>query len=210
VEDGVIRWLVALVLTAAAAAVLVLASQVHRWQTTLARDDLRFEVAPTAGGLWAPPKGHGADVARRLLGVDDDLEFRRAERLFVDVHISARTYAGEQERLAAFGQAQSNLEKLSRSDASLERRARAANLLGILLWENASSADENTPLLLTQTVDSFKRAVRAYPAADDAKYNLELLETLLVPGAQKRLDAPEQGGGTSLRGAGIANAGKGY
>jgi hypothetical protein len=210
VEDCVIRALVALVLTAAAAAVLVLALQVHRWQTTLARDDLRFEVAPTAGHLWAPPQGRGADVARRLLGVDDDLEFRRAERLFVDVHISARTYAGEQERLAAFGQAQSNLEKLSRSDASPDRRARAANLLGILLWENASTADENTPLLLAQTVDSFKRAVRAYPAADDAKYNLELLETLLVPGPQKRLDAPEQGGGTSLRGAGIASAGKGY
>ena len=205
-----IRAAAATLLTAAAAAALVLAWQVHRWQSTIRDDDLRFQVAPISTGLWQAPGGPAAGIARRLLAVDDDLAFRRVEQLFVRVHLGASDYGAEAERLAALGEAQSTLESLARRDASPLRRSRAANLLGILLWENAASAQDNGPLLRRQSLEAFQRAVRASSADDDAKYNLELLTTLLQPAGERRLDVKEQGDGQGSTGAGIAAPGKGY
>jgi hypothetical protein len=210
VEADVIRAGLAILLTAAAVAMLGLAWQVHRWHSTMRADDLRFQVSPIAKGLWRAPGGPGAGLAKRALAVDDDLEFRRAEQLFVQVHVGASDYGAETQRLAAFGEAQSTLEALARSDRSSARRSRAANLLGILLFENAASAQDNAPLLLRQSLEAFKRAVRASADDEDPKYNLELLTTILQPSGERRKDAPQDAGGEGLKGAGLAGPGKGY
>jgi hypothetical protein len=212
VEVGVkaLRISLATLLALAAFALLALAWQVHSWKSTMRDDDLTFQVTPTAKGLWSAPSGPGSDVAKRLLAVGDDLEFRNAEQLFVQVHLGARDYAQETQRLAAFGRAQSSLEALARSDSSPARRARAANLLGILLWENAAAAQDNSQLLLQQSVEAFKTAVRSSATEEDAKYNLEVLSTLLQSPGDRRVDAPEGAGGEGLRGAGIAGPGRGY
>jgi hypothetical protein len=210
VEADVIRGLLATVLTVAAAAVLGLAWQVQRWHSTMRNDDLRFQVSPIATGLWRPPAGPGTGLAKRVLAVDDDLAFRHAEQLFVQVHLGASDYGAETKRLATFGEAQSTLEALARRDSSPVRRSRAANLLGILLIENAASAQDNAPLLRRQGLDAFKRAVVASPDEDDAKYNLELLTTILQPTGQLGKDALQDVGGGGLKGAGLAGPGKGY
>jgi hypothetical protein len=210
VEADVIRAILATLLAVAAAAVFGLAWQVHRWHSTMRDDDLRFQVSPITKGLWHSPGGPGAGLAKRALAVDDDLAFRRAEQLFVQVHVGASDYGAETQRLAAFGQAQSTLEALARSDPSPARRSRAANLLGILLFENAASAQDNAPLLLRQSLEAFKRAVRASADDEDAKYNLELLTTVLQPTGERRKDAPQDAGGEGLKGAGLAGPGKGY
>jgi hypothetical protein len=206
----VIRGVLAGLATLVAVALLALAWQVHSWQSRLAADDLRFEMTPIARGLWRGPDGPGAGAAKSLLAVDDDVRFRKAEWEFVQVHVGARSYAQEAERLAAFGRAQSALEELSRSDPSAARRSRAANLLGILLWENAQSAQDNAPLLLRQSVGAFRRSIGASSRAQDAKYNLELLLTVLQPNSERRKDAPETAGDAGLRGAGLADPGRGY
>ena len=195
--------------TLAALALLGLAFQVRSWQSHLRGDDLRFQVSPLERGLWRGPTGPGAALAARLLDVRDDVRFRRAEQQFVRVQVGASDYRAETRRLAAFGQAQSTFEELSRTDAVADRRARAGNLLGILLWENAQTGQDNGPLLVRQSLAAFRAAVRAAPEADDAKYNLELLSTLLQPDLRRRRDAPAVGG-TGLRGAGLGTAGKGY
>ena len=205
-----IRRLAAVVLMLGGLALLVLAWQAHAWHGRMAADDLRFSVAPGAEGLWRAPRGPGSGLAKGVLALDDDIRFRKVERQFVQVHVGARTYAEEAQRLAAFGEAQSALEQLARSDAARARRARAANLLGILLWENGQTAQENAPLLLRQSVAAFRRSIRASPVASDAKYNLELLLTVLQPQSERRTDAPEDTGGGGLRGAGVAGRGKGY
>jgi len=206
----VIRRGLAVLLTIGGVVLLGLAWQVHAWHARMADDDLRFQVRPTAPGLWHAPSGPGASATRQLLGVDDDLRFRDAEHDFVLVHVASRSYAAEAKRLAAFGEAQSSLERLARVDPTPARRSRAANLLGILLWEDAETAQENAPLLLRQSVEAFRRAIRASAADDDAKYNLEVLMTVLEPSGERRRDAPEEAGGTGLRGAGVAEAGRGY
>lgn len=205
-----IRRALVVALTLAGLALLGLAWQVHAWQGRVAADDLRFQVEPTAADLWRAPSWPAAGLAKRLLALDDDLRFRAVERQYVEVHIGARSYAEEAQRLAAFGEAQSALEQLARTDPSPARRSRAANLLGILLWENGQTAQENGPLLLRQSVEAFRRSIRALPRADDAKYNLELLMTVLQPSGERRTDAPEDLRGTGLRGAGVAGRGRGY
>ena len=205
-----IRRALVVVLTLAGLALLGLAWQVHAWDGRVAADDLRFQVEPTADDLWRAPPGPGAGLAKRLLALDDDLRFRAIERQYVQVHVAARSYAEEAQRLAAFGEAQSALEELSRDDPATARRARAANLLGILLWENGQTAQENAPLLLRQSVGAFRRSIRASAGSGDAEYNLELLMTVIQPAGERRTDAPEDTGGGGLRGAGIAGRGTGY
>ena len=204
-----IRRVAAVLLTLGGLALLVLAWQAHSWHERMAADDLRFSVAPGAARLWGAP-GRGSGLAKDVLALDDDIRFRKVEQQFVQVHVGARTYAEEAQRLAAFGEAQSALEHLSRADPSAARRSRAANLLGILLWENGQTAQENAPLLLRQSVAAFRRSIRAAPGAADAKYNLELLLTVLQPQSERRTDAPEDTGGGGLRGAGVSGRGKGY
>ena len=205
-----IRRAVVVLLTLGGAALLLLAWQVDAWHDRMTGDDVRFQVTPTAARMWDAPGGPASASARRLLGLGDDLRFRAAEHQFVLVHVASRSYADEAKRLAAFGEAQSALERLARADPAPARRSRAANLLGILLWENAETAQENAPLLLRQSVDAFRRAIDASPDNDDAKYNLEVLLTVLRPTGERRRDAPEDAGGAGLRGAGIAAPGRGY
>src|SRR5205814_9530189 len=83
VEVGVIRRGLAVLLTIGGVVLLGLAWQVHAWHARMADDDLRFQVRPTAPGLWHAPSGPGASATRQLLGVDDDLRFRDAEHDFV-------------------------------------------------------------------------------------------------------------------------------
>jgi hypothetical protein len=186
------------------------ALQVRGWQRNLRDDDLRFQVAPLTAGLWTGPGGPGAGAARSVLGVGDDVRFRHAESLFVHVQVRSATYSDETERLAEFGEAQSSLQALAKDDPSPARRARASNLLGVLLWEDAQSAGENTPLLLRESLGAFRNAIRDDARNADAKYNLELLSTLVRPSSQRGLGAQQEGSAGGVRGAGLGKGGRGY
>ena len=80
----------------------------------------------------------------------------------------------------------------------------------MLLWEDAQTAGENTPLLLRESLGAFRDAIRDDTGNADAKYNLELLSTLVQPSSQRRLDAPQEGGAGGVRGAGLGRGGRGY
>ena len=82
--------LVSLVL---AVLILLVMANVHRWDGAVTRGDARFAVAPpdvsqTSGlpapppARWKVPTGFTADVAERLLGLRDDMAFRRALSLY--------------------------------------------------------------------------------------------------------------------------------
>jgi len=199
--------LLALVLAAALAA---LARDVRRWQETLAGDDVRFLVDPLAPDLWAGPGGTGGDLSRRLLGVDDDLRFRRAERLFIRAHIPASTYDLERERLSAEGAAVALLETVSETDDSGWRRARAATLLGLVAFENARGDPATGRDLVQRALRSFRRAARDDPGADDAKADLELVLTLIRIRGQLGREPKGQEGATGGPGAGLGAPGAGY
>ncbi len=194
-----------------AAGLALLARDVRRWQQTMASDDVRFVVAPVERALWSGPSGVDGRLARRLLGVDDDVRFRRAERLFVRGHVPASTFALETSRLAALGGARELLEEVAAADASPGRRARAANLLGLVLFEDAQSDREHGPALVRQALARFRDAARADPSADEARFNLELVLSLLRQGQrQGRAPGGTQASGGGGVGAGLIAPGGGY
>ena len=203
------RAVVAVVALVLAGALAVLAHDVRRWQRAVDRGDVRFLVQPTEPGLWAGPRGSSGDLARRLLGLDDDLEFRHAEALFVRGHIPVSTYDLERRRLTARGSAVALLEQLEARDGPAWRRARAATLLGLTDFEDAQGDSDDGPALVRRALASFRTAARADPGADDAKADLELMLTLLR-GGHRGLQPAGQEGAAAGAGAGLGDSGSGY
>ena len=65
------------------------AEDVRRWDDRLRTDDLRLRAQP-GGAAWQQPEWLGAAAVRSILGIDDDLGFRRVVSGFAS---SARTQA---------------------------------------------------------------------------------------------------------------------
>ena len=200
---------VALLLVAALLAGL--AHQVGAWHDVMRGDDVRFVTAPVDQGLWGRPGGPGAGVARDLLGLNDDVRFRKAERLYVRGHLPATTFAQEKARLAARGGAAELLEQTMNGDSEPWRRARAANLFGILLVEDAREGRELAPALSRQAVRAFSTGARQAEGADEPRFNLEILLTQLRPNGLIGRDlSQDQTGLANGFGAGLAIPEKGY
>jgi hypothetical protein len=196
----------AALLLGGAAALLLLASDARRWETRLAQDDLAFRHAPGRPDLWEARELVPGGTARALLGIDDDLAFRDALRLFRLGR--PRQSADDDPRLSAVrDEAQAELTQVGRGDPESVRRSQATNLLGVAALgrrrgEGAAAERE----ALERGIASFRDAVQQDGSNEQAKYNLELalrradpsnLEGTVVP-----LDSPG--------GAGLQKSGSGY
>jgi hypothetical protein len=201
----------AVALLVVAAVLAGLAHQVGEWHEVMRSDDVRFVTAPVDRGLWGAPGGPGSGVAGDLLGLGDDVRFRKAERLYVRGHLPATTFAEEKARLAARGGAVELLEQTMTGDTESWRRARAANLLGILLVEDAKEGRELAPALSRQAVLAFGTGARQQDGADEPRFNLEILLTQLRPNGLLGRDLQQnQAGVANGFGAGLAIPEKGY
>lgn len=188
---------------------VLLAVDVGRWHAAIAAGDLRYSQRPLGPYPWhvAPIVPFG--LGRRLLGVDDDLAYRRGVRLFRLGNPRLGNFG--QDTLAVRSAAQSQLTHAVRSDHDRTRASREANLLGALfLVTTVSGTTTSERFAFYQgAIANFATALRLDPDNDDAKYNLEL--------ALLREPSPEVTGhgsgsqkGTQGRGAGIAGQGAGY
>lgn len=195
----------------AAVVLLALALDVRRWQHGLTAGDVRFHETPPPQSLWNASELVPGGAARRLLGVDDDLAFRRVVRLFVlgRVHDSAFT----EPRLAAIrGKAQEQLGRIAERDPEPLRRAAAHDLLGVLALATVPLDDLLRQTLLGNAVAELQNAVELDPGYSEAKYNLELALTRLRVLEQSPSSRLRRGSQSSNRqkGAGALDAGSGY
>lgn len=203
---------IALVVACVAAGVgaLVLAADVAAVRSALADDDLRYRAAPEQE-LWTPGQVVPDAMATRLLGVRDDLLFRRALRAVRLSHpelpgFSDPTYVLHRNDATAW------LVDVVQRDVSLERRSAAANLLGVLSFADAIADYQNRAKLLESAGGRFRQAVSFDPSNEEAKINLELTLS-----RSRDFELSEAGGGTDpspggrgARGAGAGDAGSGY
>jgi hypothetical protein len=204
--SAVLGALVALML---AAGLVLLAADVRAWRDAVRDDDVLFQMAP-ARADWSARERAPFGLARGALGVDDDIELRRAVRLFQLARLRPITFEGGQNLEVVKVRAQIALTQLERNGRSGRDRAVAANLLGLLDFEQARNDPLNVARLLKRSADAFRRAVALDPAGEDAKVNLEILLRLTQPGAEKsREQVGIFGGGRGL-GAGASRAGRGY
>ena len=154
--------------------------------------------APSA--TWLP-----GDPAAGLVGTDDDLALRRAERAFAAAIRPSESYdvQGRARRRAAAEHALAEVVDAGSPAAA----SRAGNLLGIL----AATAGGADPAAAEQrAVGAFDAAIRGDARNDDAKFNLELLLRRIDAGVT---EAPGFGSGDlgdALAGAGAGRPGTGF
>lgn len=179
-------------------------------QRSFERSDLAFEAQPAAERLWKIDTR--LPFVREALGVEDDLLYRRALRAFaVDARRGENPY--DFARPAFRAEAQATLGAAERSGLAAPLRSKAATLQGVLTFEESISDPVNGPMLVGQSIDDFRRAVRIDAGNEEAKYNLEFLLRLMDPSAARiriRENIPAYRAGRSAPGGAPPRRGRGY
>ena len=194
-----------------AAFFFLLAADVDRWRTAVGSGDVRYRVNPGGADLWAPDVLVPAGAAEKLLGLEDDIAFRRAVRALRLADLDDPTVSDPDVALRR-NDAQARLEAIATRGGDPARRSRAAGLLGVLGLARLASESQDRVALLQSTIANLAFAIALDPENEDAKFNLELA---LQQGRGLRLDEAAAGGnplpgGAGSEGAGAGEPGTGY
>jgi hypothetical protein len=186
-----------------------------RWRAAIADDDVHF-AAGAPSGRWDPETLAPCGAAEQLLGIEDDVAFRRTLLLLRssklrDVTVSDPVLALRRTELAE------RLESVVVRDPDPAIRSRASSLLGVLniaAWNAAppQGSQQDRSELLLAAVASFEQAIELDPENDDAKYNLQLMLLRgqgLLP-TESAAGRNPAAGGKGSRGAGAGAPGSGY
>jgi hypothetical protein len=205
---GLLVRVAALLALVAAAALIVFALDVLRWQHQLAEQDVNFLAVPGLARYSEPSGLLPFGIAKKALGGEDDLVFRRQLQAFPRARPSAAVDATQYEQLR--GEVQLELARLSRVDPDPRRRSRAANMVGVLALDPqlAPTFREDYLKLVQGAIDAFRHAVEVDPQNADAKRNLEL--ALRIPGTATLPPNAPSGGRDVGKTAGLGTIGSGY
>jgi hypothetical protein len=206
------RWilpLLAVVATAAAVAFTVFAVDVLRVSDQVTRDDVRFRTRPTIpSGLWDRVGFLPGGIARRAVGLDDDLAYRRAMWLVGRVRPGTPASQLNPNLEGLRGSAEAQLTEASRKEKDPVRRSEILNLLGVLAMDRYTSDPGNREAIIRNAVGLFQSAVETDPDNQDAKFNLELVlrdfYVAVAPG-----ETPDRGSARGSR-SGVGRSGSGY
>ena len=192
-----------------AAAVALLANDVHAWQTTLRSADAeavvdRAKAVPSGAGEVLP-----LHVARSLLGVDDDLGLRRTLLLFRRAYTGIPSHDQSTAGTELRAQAEVALGRLIRDESDASRASAAANLLGVLAFVDSLPGASQTSTPVDRSIVEFQNAIRLDRGNDDAKANLELALGVVPP--ESPFHTSRHGAqGKRRGGASLSNPGRGY
>ena len=202
-----VRILGAVVCLAAAVFLLLFAIDARDWGKRMASDDLRFTANPLPPSLWHPVEVAPFGLARDVLGINDDISYRRAVRLFrlgrPLEDLTQRSF----ESLRA--QAQVALSDVESSGDDRARRSEAANMLGVLDLSLAVRDSTLATTFLADAIGNFRDAMALDDSNADARFNLEYALYELKSGEDqlpKGTERPGQPGGN----AALAQPGRGY
>jgi len=192
-----------------AALLVLLAVDAHTWDTTVARDDVRFRALPSHRDLWTPATLLPGDPAAALIGTGGTMQFRRALQYFWYSHVGHAAGTQDAETLRAV--TQNRLESLISSDLDTGRRSLAANLLGVLVVTTPAPSNDSDAVrqILIRARGYFQQAIAIDPGNADAKENLELVLRLQRPGKSKLGNDARRGFGFG-RGRAADTGGSGY
>ncbi|HZO62572.1 MAG TPA: hypothetical protein VFB35_06275 [Gaiellaceae bacterium] len=165
----------AAVCAAAAVPVALLARDAGRWPGAIRAGDVAA-ADPYRPGLasWSVDEALPYSPARHILGLGDDLEYRRSALLFRRAYRRNPDFESSPPGAALRVQAETALAHVIRTDANRQRRSAAANMLGILaLVDVARSRTGDVPI--DRSIFEFQDAVRLDRTNTAAKTNLELV-----------------------------------
>ena len=189
---------------------VVLAVDVWRWSDALRTDDVRYRAAAD-GDLWDTVAFVPLGGTRALLGIDDDLAFRRAVRSLRLSRLDERTNS-DTELVLQRADAQARLEAIAEGAGDPARRSRALVLLGVLQLATPATTPEERSTALKAATANLQEAIVLDPNNEEAKYNLErVLRSSRGVQTQRGGPAPDPSGGAdSSKGAATGPPGSGY
>jgi hypothetical protein len=194
-----------------AAFLALLATDVLRWNGALRAGDVRYRAMPTASGLWSAGASVPGGLAREMLGIDDDLAFRRAVRDLELSKLGGPTSYQPQLVLRRAG-AEARLQTLAAAGGDpVRRRSRATGLLGVLELATPTTDPRERATLRGRAVSDLQKAIALDPNNEEAKYNLEV--ALRRSGLQTVQGGPTpnaSAGRAGTRGAATGAPGSGY
>lgn len=169
-----VLWVVAVLAIPIALALVVLAIDVIRVPGSLARGDLEFEAARVrADTPWS-----GVDFVRgwpaaRLLGIEDDLAYRRTMKEFLRVE-PGKIVALSPELENLRGIVQRELTEGGATDSNRNRRSQYLNLTAATMLDEGAATSTEKDVVLRRAINLFRDAIYVDPENADAKVNLEL------------------------------------
>jgi len=194
----------------AGAVVLVLvAVDARAWSATVQNDDNLFRVAP-AQPDWDAGARAPFGLSERLLGTGDDVRLRRAIQAFQLARLQTTFFIQDPRLQAAKAQATLALVDVQRRGPSNRDRAIAANLLGVLAFQEARLDPSTAQTSIRRAALAFRRAILWDSTNEDAKSNLELILRLAQVANQVRRDQEGIFGNARGRGTGAGRGGRGY
>jgi hypothetical protein len=146
--------------------VVLLARDTWRVESALQSGDTRAQVTPIGTNAWSADVILPFDLARRLLGVRDDLSFRATETLARSMTAQPANDTDVRRRLPA-----KEALLLAEHDANHARASVAANLLGVIYSTDPNDPDKPAAV---KALAEFVNAVALDPNNATAKSNLEL------------------------------------
>ena len=202
--------LLAVLLAGVAALFVLLAVDIRTWQSTVARDDLRFRALPSHRGLWRPATLLPGDPAAKLIGVGSTIAWRRALQYYWYSRTGSNPEVPE-DAPTLRADAQSRVQAALDSAPTPMQRSRAANLLGVLVVTTPLVGQDKSAVsqLLTRAAQYFQLAIALDSTNTNAKENLELVLRLQRPGRGK-LGKDARAGYGFGRGQGATVIGSGY
>lgn len=194
-----------------AAFLALLAADVSRWRDALGADDVRYRAAPDVNNLWNPPTFIAPGVTRGMLGVADDLAFRRAVRA---LRLSRLEEATDSEPTLVLQrvEAEARLQALVAAGGDPARRSRAMTLLGVLFLATPVASSEEQAAALKVALTNLQKAIALNPDNNEAKFNLEYALRQRSAGLSLRGGAAPNPSGSPnrSRGAATGTPGTGY
>ena len=208
------------VMLVAAVFLALFAHDVWRWQRAVEDADIRASEGHVAPAAWGADTVVPASWTRDFLGLNDDLVFRTTAMRAI--HQAAQQ--GDEDNQKARGITETALGRIIRNDTNDVRASRAADYLGVMLYNDPISPDQAANAYSdpsqsgpsdTQTPEEkataqFLTAVRLDPSDDNAARNLELMLRRPNPLAHKGAPKTSSGNRLGNNGSGAKEAGHGY
>jgi hypothetical protein len=164
-------WALAVLVAVVAVAVAAVAIDVLRTPGELARDDGRFQTDPVEhAGLWDVgfvPR----DASERLLGLGDDVSYRRLAGLYLEVEPGKVDVEAAPELESTRSELQDELTSSTEDEVDPLRRSRLLTMYGVMALQG-EAPDEDAR---REALAAFRTAIDLDPTNADAMTNLEAL-----------------------------------
>jgi hypothetical protein len=204
-----VRLALAVVALVAAVFAALLASDLRSWRDGIRDGDTEYAQSP-ASATWNTPTILPFHLARGILGISDQIAFRRAAQTFVPVHALGNGFDNGYSESRARADLEIVLANLARG-SDRTRDAAADNMLGILAFADTQTTGAAQPAPVERAVADFQSAVQLDPTNTDAKFNLEWLQRQLVAHGTRTGNTSSSGGAKrGHKGAGGGAPGRGY